>query len=334
MRFASPQFLGLLILVLIAVWYGVTRTRLNHIIFSDISRLKSLEDRTTKRLIALQKWLRYGALIIIVVALARPQGVYVEKEYTTQGVDIMLLLDVSGSMRAEDFKPDNRLAVAKHTISQFVSKRESDRMGLVVFSGKAFTQCPLTLDYAILKDLLENVEFDMAGEGTSIGLSIATGLNRMKESTTKSKVMILLTDGVNNSGGIDPLTAADLAASLGVKIYTVGIGKEGGAPIPYVDPVTNQKSYLRDSFGRLYKTELDEATLKAIASKTKGQYFRAVDTDSLDAIYDTINSLEKSDIKTKSHHQYTDYFMTLLWLALLLLVVERLVIPIYLRRMP
>lgn len=321
MSFADPIF-GLLFMPLgVLIFWRIRVYKPSTIKYSRVSDLKALTGVRVRVAVALPQWLRYVALAFLIVALMRPQIVHVIRDDQAVGIDIMLALDASNSMSAEDFKPYNRLYVAKQTIRNFIAKRSSDRIGLVVFAGEAFTQCPLTLDYGILMNFLEEVQFDTNGQGTAIGMAIATALNRLSKTDTKSKIIILLTDGVNNRGQIDPISAAAMARSLGVKIYTIGIGKEGGAPIPFVHPVLG-KVYARNPDGSLYLTEIDEDTLKIIAAKTNGQYFRAFDEKNLAKIYDQIDKLEKSKIKTKRYYDAREYFSVFLWLAFGLIVFE------------
>lgn len=248
----------------------------------------------------------------------------INKEVSSEGVDIMLVLDTSQSMAAEDFKPKNRLEVAKKQVQKFITKRSSDKVGLIVFGGEAYTQCPLTLDYNVLLNFIDDIHLNMAGRGTSIGMALATGLNRLRHSEAKSKVIILLTDGENNSGEIDPLSAAKLASDMSVKVYTIGVGKEGGAPIPYEDPIYG-KTYARNSMGQIVLTKIDEETLKKIAKVTNGTYFRAHDGESLEKIYEEINSLEKTKIKAKQHFSYHDFFPSIILLLLLLFMLELII---------
>jgi Ca-activated chloride channel family protein len=259
--------------------------------------------------------LLYGlAVLLVTVALARPQHGLRENELSGKGVDIVLALDLSSSMRAEDFQPDNRLFVAKKVAADFVNQRPHDRLGLVVFAGTAVTQCPLTLNHEALIDLLERVDFGMVEDGTAIGQGLATALNRLRQSRAKSRVVILLTDGVNNRGVIDPLTAAELARALGVRVYTIGVGTTGIAPMPVDDPVQ----------GRHYEmmpVEIDETTLTAIAERTGGKYFRAKDSQALAAIYRQIDGLEKSDLTSAAYSEWRDRGPELAFAAVLLLAV-------------
>jgi Ca-activated chloride channel family protein len=265
-------------------------------------------------------FLRAAILILLIAALARPSSVSSDKEYQTNGVDIMIALDISGSMLAEDFQPENRVYVAKQEAIKFIKGRENDRVGLVVFAKKAFTQCPLTLDYRILVELLSEIRVGMIADGTAIGMGIATAVNRLRDSNAKSKVIILITDGENNSGNIDPITAAELAKSFGIKVYTIGVGKGGMVPFPVDDPL----------FGKRYvqaNVEIDETTLKRIADITGGLFFRARDPVALSEIYERINNLEKSEVKVKEYRSYNEMFPIFLIPALFLLLLY-----IFLRR--
>ena len=321
MRWESPLFLVFLPLIGVLWWFLRNRRSDPTLQYSSLESIKALEDKPAARVLKWKKNLRYLTLVLIVLALARPQGVSVERDILKEGLDIMISMDCSGSMQAEDFKPFDRLAESKRVIKDFVEKRKNDRIGLVVFGNDAFTQCPLTLDHDMLSTLIDQITIGIAGDGTAIGMGIATGLNRLKSSKSHSKIMILMTDGENNSGEIDPLSAAELAHDLGVKVYTVGIGKIGGAPVPVMDPVYG-KVYARNPDGSLFLPQLDEETLKKIAEKTGGLYFRATDTATFKQIYDRIDSLEKTEIKSKQYPQYTEYFMPLLIAIAALLLLE------------
>ncbi|MBT3261650.1 VWA domain-containing protein [bacterium] len=334
MSLANPILL-ILFLLIVGVWVLKRKGRDTKLTlkYPDTGSLKTLEDKPRKILMKAMVVLRYLILILIVLALARPQVINWKNTVSTQGVDILLALDVSLSMNAEDFKPQNRLAVAKNTMRKFIEKRKNDRIGLVVFGGEAYTQSPLTLDHNILFSQITTLETGMLGDGTAIGSAIATALNRIKTSEAKSKIIILLTDGVNNRGEITPLSAADLAQKLGIKIYTIGVGKKGGAPVPIIDPVYG-KVYARNADGSLQITQIDENLLKEIAQKTNGLYFRALDEKGLTKIYQQIDQLEKSKIKTKLHVQYKDFFMTILWWVFGLLCLEIFFNSFILRSMP
>ncbi|MFA4991003.1 MAG: VWA domain-containing protein [Candidatus Omnitrophota bacterium] len=307
MRFANPIFLILLGMIPLLVWdyFRRRKARETGIIFSDISMARDVRPGFRAKYRRAPMILRMAALFILILALARPQAGQKEEEILTEGIDIMLTLDISGSMKAEDFKPQNRLGAAKEVMEDFIKSRKHDRIGLVVFSRFSFTQCPLTLDYGVLVDLLEKIQIGMIEDGTAIGTAIAMGANRLRDSTAKSKIMILLTDGVNNAGKIDPLTAANAAKALGIKIYTIGAGQPGGALYPLEDPIFG-KRYVR------MDTEIDEALLRKIADQTGGLYFRAKDKDGLKEIYKTIGQLEKTKIETKEYANYTElagYFL-------------------------
>lgn len=264
---------------------------------------------------------RLFALALLVVAFARPQFVERRQEILTEGIDIMLALDISGSMQAEDFKPKNRLHVAKAVVSEFLDLIRNDRVGLVVFAGEAFTQCPLTLDYDVLRTMLAKVEIGMIEDGTAIGTAIANSVNRLKDSKADSKVIILLTDGENNAGKIDPETAAKVAEALSVRVYTVGVGKQGGAPIPIDHPVYG-KIYARNPDGSLVLTKIDEVSLRKIADITGGQYFRATDAEALKKIYAQILELERTQFQVKEYEKAREYFRFAAVPALLLLMME------------
>ncbi len=254
------------------------------------------------------------AMLLVTVALARPQKGFRENELSGRGVDIVLALDVSTSMRAEDLQPGNRLVVAKQVAQSFVAQRPHDRLGLVIFAGTAVTQCPLTLNHGVLTDLIGRVDFGMVEDGTAIGMGLSAALNRLRTSRAKSKVVILLTDGENNRGAIDPLTAAELARALGVRVYTIGAGTSGIAPFPVDDPI----------FGRRYErvqVRNDEPTLRAIADRTGGRYFRAKDSQALVNIYRQIDQMEKSELTSAAYSEWRDRGPELLFLASLLLAV-------------
>ncbi|MBO7300544.1 MAG: VWA domain-containing protein [Tidjanibacter sp.] len=258
--------------------------------------------------------LRCVAVALMVVALARPQSTEQLSKTTVEGIDIVLALDVSGTMLAADFEPD-RLTAAKDVAAKFIADRPNDRIGLVVFAGESYTQSPLTTDKAALQTLLSQVKFGVVEDGTAIGMGLATAVNRLRESESKSKVVILLTDGVNNAGQIAPLTAAEIAAEYGVKVYTIGVGKRGYAPYPFYDSRGNVHYQQQ-------KVEIDEQTLTDIAAKTGGEYFRATSKTTLKEVYDRINALEKTRIETDNYTRHNEHFAVWLLWALALLLVE------------
>ncbi|MBU1061120.1 MAG: VWA domain-containing protein [Candidatus Omnitrophica bacterium] len=301
MRFGSPIFLLLLGIIPLLIWDYLRslKSRQAGITFSDVSIVKNIRPGFRVKARHLPVILRGVAIFIFILAMARPQSGQELEEIITEGIDIVLTLDTSGSMKAEDFKPQNRLGAAKEVISQFIESRRNDRIGLVVFARYSFTQCPLTLDYGVLLDLLEEIDIGIIEDGTAIGTAIANSVNRLRDSESKSKVIILLTDGINNAGKIDPVTAAKTAKALGIKIYTIGAGKPGGALYPVQDPIFG-KRYVR------MDTEIDEVLLENIAEETGGMYFRAKDEKGLKNIYETIGELEKTEIETKEYANYTE----------------------------
>jgi Ca-activated chloride channel family protein len=259
--------------------------------------------------------LRLMAIAAVTVVIARPQNVDKWQSSATEGIDIIMALDVSGSMLARDFNPD-RLEASKNVATEFISGRPYDRIGLTVFSGESFTQCPLTTDHAVLINLLREVKSGIIEDGTAIGVGLATAINRIKDSDAISKVVILLTDGVNNTGSIDPVTAAEIAKTFGIRVYTVGVGSMGFADYPVQTP-----------FGMRYQkmqVEIDEALLQRIAEMTGGQYFRAVDNTSLQRVYAEIDKLEKSKIETREHSKREEVFMPWALAAVILLGLELL----------
>jgi Ca-activated chloride channel family protein len=271
--------------------------------------------------------LRTIALSLLIIAAARPQSVEHETKVSTEGIDIVMARDISCSMLARDFQPD-RLTSAKRVASEFISTRTGDRIGLVVFAGEAFTQSPLTTDQSSLQTLLGRIKSGVIEDGTAIGNGLATALNRLRESDSKSKVVILLTDGVNNRGQISPLTAAEIAKEQGVKVYTIGVGRNGEAPYPVFD----ERGRVIDVVQA--KVEIDEKVLKTIAEKSGGEYFRATDELSLTKIYEQINSMEKSHVeRVELTHVNEEFLIFVVW-ALALLVGEFILKYIILKRIP
>ncbi len=316
-------------IIALMIYHQLTREKVRSasIKYSDLKIVKRSARIGRSRFRFILTVLRIAAVALLIVAFARPQAGTENKEVSSEGIDIMLALDVSGSMKAEDFKPQNRLYVAKEEIKKFVSKRVSDRIGLVIFSASSFTQCPLTLDYGVLLTFLDQVKFGMIKDGTAIGMALANGINRLRESPSKSKVIVLLTDGVNNAGQIDPLTAAGIAKTMNVKIYTIGVGKPGNAMYPVDDPI----------FGKRYiymPNEIDEEVLTEIAAKTGGKYFRARSRSELSDIYDEIDQMEKTEIKVKEYVQYRELFVLFVYLGLGLLVLEILMSQTIFRKVP
>ena len=271
--------------------------------------------------------LRLAALVLVVLALARPRLAHSTREVEGEGIDIVVALDISGSMRALDFQPQDRLGVAKQVIREFVTQRPTDRIGLVVFASRAFTQCPLTVDRTVLLGFLDEVQVGLIEDGTAIGLGLATAANRLKQSTALSRTVILLTDGLNNVPTLEPATAADLARALGVRVYTVGVGREGSAPYPVDDPLLGRR------LTRI-ETHIDEALLRRIAATTGGEYFRAEDPEALRAIFVTIDRLEKSRYLTTVSTNYRELMAVCGAPALALLLLEAALGATLLRRLP
>jgi Ca-activated chloride channel family protein len=330
MTFRYP--LALLLLLVIPgmiYWYlKVEKKKKGAMRFSDLSFVAGIEGSYKILFRHVPPFLRMAAVALFILALARPQSGRSYEEVTTKGVDIVLLLDASQSMRAEDFKPANRLAVSKKVIVDFVGGRRYDRLGLVVFATEAFTLCPLTTDYDLLVNMLKAVNFNTVdGNSTAIGTALATATNRLRDSKAKSKVIVLLTDGDNNAGEIDPETAAKAAGALGIKIYAVGVGREGLVPIPIDHPM----------FGRQYQqmeSRLNEDALKAIAAETRGRFFRAKNPKALKAIYNQIDDLEKTEIKSKTYTTYSELYFYLVAAGMVLLFLEILLANTVFRRIP
>ncbi|MCR2031753.1 vWA domain-containing protein [Alistipes timonensis] len=328
MHFASPYYLWLLTLLVPMIGYYVWRTLQGGaaIRISSVAGVVRAPRTVRYYLRHLPFVLRAAAFALLVVALARPQDVEQNVRTNTEGIDIMLAIDVSGSMLARDFKPD-RITAAKEVAGSFIADRYGDRIGLVAFAGEAFTQSPLTTDQSTLQTLLARIRSGLIEDGTAIGNGLATAINRLRESDAKSKVIILLTDGVNNRGEIAPRTAAEIAKAQGIRVYTIGVGTEGMAPYPAMD-----------MFGNItfvnQKVEIDEKTLTAISDMTGGQYFRATDKAKLKAIYDEINQLEKNKVEVTEHVSYHELYLAWVLAALGLLLAEFLFANLVLKRIP
>jgi Ca-activated chloride channel family protein len=316
MHFANPKLLLLLLVIPLLIWRHVWRSRQGQGCLRFASTL-ALEGIRPSWTIYFRHFLFAVSMIafaLAIVALARPQKGTQAEEIFTDGVDIVIALDASGSMAAEDFEPHNRLFVAKLVIKKFIEDMRHDRVGLVVFAAKAVTRCPLTLDYGVLRSVLDNTELGVIEDGTAIGTALATCLNRLRESKAKSKVIVLVTDGVNNRGEIQPIDAAEMARALGVKVYTIGVGSTGTARFPINDPV----------YGKSYadmKVEIDEASLKKMAEITEGLYYRATDRPSLEEIFEDIGRLEKTKLQVKTYTHYNERFIIFLLPSLALVFV-------------
>ncbi len=325
--FANPELLLLLIAVpLMAVWYYYRlQTKESDVRYSTLSPFSGIGRSLKERLRHLPFILRMLVVTLAIISLARPQTTSKGENVYSEGIDIILAIDISGSMLAEDFQP-NRIEAAKGVAQEFITGRTNDRIGLVIFSGESFTQCPLTVDYEVLKSLIKPLKSGMIEDGTAIGLGLANGINRLRESKAKSKVIILLTDGVNNRGEIDPITAAQIAQSFGIRVYTVGVGTVGEAPYPVQTP-----------YGTRYQmvpVEIDEKVLRQVAQMTDGKYFRATDNRKLRAIYREIDALEKTRIEVRSFRRYTELFYSFVMAAVMLLLVDVGISRTWLRKIP
>lgn len=316
----------LAIIPVMIFWYWKRNKKLTpDITFSSFKIFDAIKPTLKERLVHLPFVLRTIAVALLIIALARPQSFSTGENVYTEGIDIAVLLDLSGSMLAEDLKP-NRLEAAKNVIDEFIAGRTSDKIGLVVFAGKSFTQCPLTIDYSVLRNLLSEIESGMIVDGTAIGLAIANGVNRLKDSKAKSKIIILLTDGINNAGEIDPITAANIAQTFGIRVYTVGVGSKGEAPYPFQTP-----------FGIQYQmvpVQIDEEILQQVADITDGQYFRATNNKKLKDIYKEIDKMEKTRVEITSYRNAKELFYNWAGIGLLLLLLEMILTRTYLRRLP
>ncbi len=320
MRFAEPIYLVVSAVYILYILFrrrGV-RNEGASFLFSSNEMMSGITGNLAVRISQRTHLLTTAAIVMALIALARPQIPDVTKSGETFGIDIVLTLDVSGSMRAEDLKPKNRLFAAKEVLKEFITSRRADRLGLVVFAGKSYTQSPLTTDYSILMNLLDDVRINHTDEGTAIGLAVSESLNRLKDSTAKSKVIILLTDGENNKGNIDPVLSAKLAKAIGVKLYTIGIGTGAGVPVP----VQVGGGFAKASDGSVVITRLNEDVLKNMAKITGGQYFNADSKETLSKIYTRIGELERSTIKVKEYLNYYELFHFFAIAALILLFVE------------
>ena len=326
-RFASPWMLLLALPAIAAAWALFRRRRTGdaRLRMPQTSDLAALGGRTPW--LVVESWLPWArglVLLLLVAALGRPQAGAQLETVSTLGVDIVVALDISGSMRAEDFQPKNRLEVARRTVESFIEGRAMDRIGLVVFAGLATTRAPLTLDHEMLGQFLSELDFaPPEQDGTAIGMGLATAVNRLRESDARSRVVVLVTDGMNNRGQIGPKAAAEAARALGIKVYTIGVGSDREVPIP-----------LGGLGRRLVRVELDEELLQSIAETTGGTYFRATDAEALVEVFETIDDLEKTEIESKVRVVYSELFHYLLFPGVALLFLERLLATTRLGRIP
>lgn len=323
--FAHPQFFWLLILIpLLIYWqYFTKRKEENSLLISTLEFYKDSSHSFKVRLRKTLPLLRILGLFFFIIALARPQSSNVNETINNEGIDIVLSMDISGSMLAQDFNP-NRIEAAKKVSSEFVMNRPTDRIGLVIFSGESFTQCPLTTDQNILLQQIKNIRSGLLEDGTAIGMGLATAVDRLRNSKAKSKIIILMTDGVNNTGLIDPITALEIAKAFKIRVYTIGIGTMGTAPYPVQDP-----------FGRTtiqqMPIQIDEPLMRKISTETAGKYFRATDNNSLEKIYKEIDKLEKTKIEINSYKRYAELFFPYLFIGLFLIALEFILKYFFLR---
>jgi Ca-activated chloride channel family protein len=328
MSFNNPEYLYLLLLLLpVLAWYIFKQYQADASLqISDLQRLvKSSEKLSTKLLFHTPFLLRFLAITLLIIVVARPTLSNSIRNETTEGIDIVLAMDISGTMLAEDLRP-NRLEAAKRVATEFIVERPNDNIGLVVFAGESFTQCPLTTDHAVLVNLFSGIKYGIIEDGTAIGMGLANAVSRIKDSKAKSKVVILLTDGSNNAGEIAPLTAAEIAKTFGVRVYTIGVGTRGMARYPVQTPV-----------GIRYQdmpVDIDEDMLRQIANMTGGRYFRATDNENLKAIYTEIDQMEKTKIAVKEYKKKTEIYLPFAVVAFLLLVAELILKNTILKKLP
>jgi Ca-activated chloride channel homolog len=327
MHFKNPEVLWLLVLipVVIVYFWKVKRKARTQIRISSTEAFKNYRPSLKQRMVNLPFALRVLAMSLLVVALARPQSSSRASNVKTEGISVVVALDISSSMLAEDFKP-NRIEAAKKVALDFIDGRPNDLIGLVIFSGQSFTQCPLTSDHAVLKNLLKDIKSGSLKDGTAIGEGLATSVSSLKEAPTKSKVVVLITDGVNNSGSIAPQTAGEIALTFGVRVYSVGVGTRGMAPYP-----------VQTLFGVQYQNmevQIDEDLLTSVAESTDGRYYRAVNNKRLEAIFAEIDKLEKSKIEITEFKRYTEEYLPFALLAGILFMLELILRYAWLRSLP
>jgi len=327
-RFMNPLALFLLVILplMIAVECRSGNGRRGSIRFSHLGVIRAVESGRGRRSRRMLFILRLTSLFLFMLAMARPQSGLREEEVLTQGIDIVLAIDVSSSMLAEDIKP-NRLEAVKEVAGEFIRGRRNDRIGMVIFSGEAYTQCPLTLDYAVLSRFIDEIAVGMIEDGTAIGMGLATAVNRLRNSEAKSKVIVLLTDGRNNRGEIDPVTAAQAAQAFDIRVYTIGAGTRGTARFPVEDPVLG-KRYVS------VRVDIDEESLTRIAEMTGGRYFRANNRQRLTEIYQEIDAMEKTTIRVREYTRYAELFVYPLILGLLILLAEVVLANTLFRKIP
>lgn len=326
-HFKNPELLWLLLLIPIMIWYFlvVKKNRRTRIKISSTEAFENYTPTLRQRLMNLPIFLRMIAVVLLIIALARPQSSSKASNVTTEGISIVVALDISTSMLAEDFRP-NRIEAAKKVALDFIRGRSNDLIGLVIFSGESFTQCPITSDHTVLVNLISEIKPGLLEDGTAIGEGLATSVARLKDATTQSKVIVLITDGVNNAGSVPPLTAGEIAKTFGVRVYCVGVGTRGMAPYPFKTP-----------FGIQYQNmevQIDEDLMTQIAEATDGRYFRATNNKKLEAIFSEIDKLEKSKIEVTEFRRYTEEYFPFALLACGIFMIEILLRYTWLRSIP
>ena len=331
MSFAHPYLLLLLFLLPVLAWLRGKRGQDSAFLYSSVQLVKGITGITRSHAGAILLKLRWLALALLLIALARPQLGEGEAKVKASGIDIVVALDLSGSMASEDFELKgeraNRLAVAKDVLEKFIDRRISDRIGLVAFAGRAYIAAPLTLDHEFLLQNLERLNLGTIEDGTAIGSALSAALNRLRDLKSKSKIVILMTDGQNNAGKVPPLTASEVAETLKVKVYTIGVGTRGTAPMPQTD-VFGRKRYVQ------VPVDIDEETLKKIAERTGGKYYRADKTDTLRAVYDEIDRLEKTEVEVKKYQRYREMFVWFALPGLVILLLEIILSHTVWRKLP
>lgn len=324
---AQPYFLLLLLLLPLLLWFFIRQDRQRSVVFriSTTGGIRHIKQSWRVKWRPVLTVLRSIAFVTFVIALARPQKTNVSETIDSEGIDIVLSIDISGSMLAEDFKP-NRLEAAKDNAIKFIDARATDRIGLVIFSGESFTQCPITIDHAVLKEQLRQIESGMLRDGTAIGDGLATAVDRLRDAKGKSRVVILLTDGVNNQGKVGPELALEIAKAYKVRVYTIGVGTEGEALSPVPTPFGMKK--------QMVPVQIDEALLKKIAKETGGQYYRATGNSRLETIYKEIDKLEKTSVEVNAFKHYAELFYWWAFAGVLALIIELVLQYTVFRRLP
>jgi Ca-activated chloride channel homolog len=317
LSFAHPIYFGLLLLIPVLIWWQNRNRKVNNpsLRLTTIAGVKGVKPSWKVRFRPVLTVLRVIALAAIIIALARPQSSNTTESIDSEGIDIVLSLDISGSMLAQDFKP-NRIEAAKKVAMSFVDQRPTDRLGLVIFSGESFTQCPITIDHHVLKEQISAIKSGMLQDGTSIGMGLATAVQSLRNAKGKSRVIILMTDGVNNTGLIDPATALEIAKAYKIRVYTIGVGSMGQALSPVQTPMGLQM--------QMVPVQIDEPLMRKIAGETGGKYFRATDNKSLTNVYKEIDQLEKTKVEISSYKHYAELFFPFAALALICLGLEML----------